>query len=103
MPPAIIAAAAVASTAVGVIGAVKQAQDAKKARKQQAAQAKQQKIEAKEIAALSETREDTGANLDFGTSSAADELITRKSARKKKGTKATSVGASLKPTGVGGI
>lgn len=102
MPPVIAVAAAV-SAAVGVGSAVKQAKDAKKARKQQAQIAEQQKTEAREVAALNETREDTGANLDFGTSSAADELITRKSARKKSGTKATSVGAALKPSGIGGV
>jgi len=102
MPPVLAIAAAVSATA-GVVGAVKQAKEAKKARKSQEAAAEKQKVEAREVAALNETREDTGANLDFGTSTAADQLITRKSARKKSGTKATSVGGGLKSSNIGGL
>lgn len=101
MPPVLAVASAV-SAAVGVAGAVSQAKQAKKARKQQAKIAKEQKeaakqaeVEAQEAADLDAARGETGAALDFGTAGAADELIKRSSARKKSGTKATSVGAAV--------
>lgn len=58
---------AAASVAAGIGSAAKASSDARKARKAQAAALAQQKLEAKEAAALSLKREDTGADVIVGT------------------------------------
>lgn len=104
MPPVVAIAASVASAAAGVAGAVNQKKDAKRARNDQIKAQNQQKLEASNLAALSESRDETGAEIALGTSSAADELLTRKNTRKgSSAATGTKVGKSLASTKVGGL
>lgn len=82
-----------AALGLGAASAVSSNIAAKKARNQQQDQFDQQQSQAKEAAALNRTKQNTGADLIFGTNKASDDILRRGARRKSTNKTASDKGA----------